>query len=173
MASKVWDDLSMWNVDFSQVLVNFDLQRINELEMALLDALQYTVKVPASEYAKYYFHLRSMMARLGYHLNNTDKGLQPLNILDARKLELATEKYEESWQVETRRRGASMHVLPEMLRKMPNLASSADTISVVPYQDHKASVGLEQLLHDEHINADGSAPKKSHKLKSGKSNEFK
>jgi len=31
MASKVWDDLSMWNADFSQVCSSFTLQRINEL----------------------------------------------------------------------------------------------------------------------------------------------
>lgn len=69
MASKVWDDLSMWNVDFSQVYPSFDLRRVNTLELAMLDALKYVIRVSASEYAKYYFHLRSMMARLG--LNNT------------------------------------------------------------------------------------------------------
>merc|ERR1719453_860347 len=30
MASKVWDDLSMWNADFSQVCHSFTLKRINE-----------------------------------------------------------------------------------------------------------------------------------------------
>jgi hypothetical protein len=52
MSSKVWDDLSMWNADFSQVCSSFTLQRINELELAMLDALRYDVKVKASEYAK-------------------------------------------------------------------------------------------------------------------------
>ena len=41
---------------------------MNTLELAMLDALKYVIRVSASEYAKYYFHLRSMMARLG--LNN-------------------------------------------------------------------------------------------------------
>ena len=61
MASKVWDDLSMWNVDFSNVCPSFTLHRVNELEFAMLEALNYEVRVPASEYAKYYFHLRSLM----------------------------------------------------------------------------------------------------------------
>jgi hypothetical protein len=96
MSSKVWDDLSMWNVDFSNVFAGaFDLQRINQLELAMLYALKYYVKVSAGEYAKYYFHLRSMMARLGYH----GKGgavLVPLDIMSAQKLQLSTQRYQES-----------------------------------------------------------------------------
>ena len=68
LSSKVWDDLSMWNADFSQSCppgVSFPLQRINELELAVLNALSFQVKVPASEYAKYYFLLRSMLIKSG------------------------------------------------------------------------------------------------------------
>jgi hypothetical protein len=71
LASKVWDDLSMWNVDFSNVcgrgggLSVYTLKRINELELALLKALKFNVKVPASEYAKYYFLIRSMLLKSG------------------------------------------------------------------------------------------------------------
>lgn len=78
--------------DFSQVYPTFNLLRVNELELAILDALKYSIRVSASEYAKYYFHLRSMMARLGF-----DDGLShdcaPLDIQGARKLQLSTEKY--------------------------------------------------------------------------------
>jgi len=73
LASKVWDDLSMWNVDFSNVcgrsdragLIAYTLPRINQLELALLKALNFNVKVPASEYAKYYFLIRSMLIKSG------------------------------------------------------------------------------------------------------------
>lgn len=70
LASKVWDDLSMWNVDFSNVsaasgLDQFSLQRINELEVAVLTCLNFVVRVPASEYAKYYFLIRTMLSRSG------------------------------------------------------------------------------------------------------------
>ena len=63
LSSKVWDDLSMWNADFSRtspVVASFPLQRINELEIAVLSCLDYNVEVLASEYAEYYFLLRSM-----------------------------------------------------------------------------------------------------------------
>ena len=65
MASKVWDDLSMWNVDFSHVCPSFDLQRVNSLELTMLEELRYFIKVSAGEYAKYYFLLRSMTVKLG------------------------------------------------------------------------------------------------------------
>lgn len=70
MASKVWDDLSMWNIDFSNVSVAtgiapFSLHRINQLELALLTCLGFDVRVTASEYAKYYFLIRNMLIRSG------------------------------------------------------------------------------------------------------------
>ena len=71
LASKVWDDLSMWNYDFANLtahtagLASFTLSRINELELALLKCLKFIVKVPASEYAKYYFLIRTMLLESG------------------------------------------------------------------------------------------------------------
>ena len=59
MASKVCDDLSMWNADFGHICAEFTLPRINALEAALLKAYGFNATVAASEYAKYYFHLRS------------------------------------------------------------------------------------------------------------------
>lgn len=76
----------MWNADFSQVCPSFTLKRINELELALLDVMGYSVKVSASDYAKYYFHLRSYCVRLG--LSHDLESLAPLNLAGARKLEV-------------------------------------------------------------------------------------
>jgi len=160
MASKVWDDLSMWNVDFSQVSTEFDLQRINELELALLAALEYSVKVPASEYAKYYFHLRSMMARLGFH-NKSISMLMPLDVNGAKKLELSTEQYEYTSVLEqsTRRRGVSVigpgtiNSRGGMLARMHSSPEGAD-----PSIAHEPSMALEQLVHGVHLCADGSVP---------------
>lgn len=64
LASKVWDDLSMWNFDFSKV-GRLTLGRVNELEVAVLQVLQYNVRVEGSDFARYYFHLRHWCMLLG------------------------------------------------------------------------------------------------------------
>jgi hypothetical protein len=97
LASKVWDDLSMWNVDFSNVsaasgLSMFSLQRINQLELAVLTCLNFAVAVPASEYAKYFFLLRTMQNRSGL----LEHAARPLSQQDAARLERRTEHYQDS-----------------------------------------------------------------------------
>lgn len=87
---------TQWNVDFSQSCppgVSFSLQRINELELAVLNALSFKVKVPASEYAKYYFLLRSMLIKSG--LAGEDLGaLDPLDVRGARRLQEVSSQFE-------------------------------------------------------------------------------
>ena len=81
LSSKVWDDLSMWNCDFSKISpggMAFTLRRTNELEIALLESLRYRIKVGAGEYAKYYFLLRGMLCRSGLASDNLTS-LDPLD----------------------------------------------------------------------------------------------
>ena len=142
MASKVWDDLSMWNADFGHVCPSFTLERINELELAVLDFLKYSVCIGASEYAKYYFHLRSMSARLGLSLT-TSNGLQPLNIEGARKLEALTERYEKS------------SVAPDALKRRCVSLNMAEELAIdaghppTPGKQ-QTGVGIEHLLSTLH-----------------------
>lgn len=96
LASKVWDDLSMWNGDFSQTCpagVSFSLQRINELELAVLSCLKYNVKVLASEYAKYYFLLRSMLIRSGLASTDISSSI-PLDSEGAKKFECLSTNFQ-------------------------------------------------------------------------------
>ena len=96
LSSKVWDDLSMWNSDFSQtctVGVHFSVKRINELELAILKALSYKVKVLASEYAKYYFLLRSMLIKSGLGGDEMQK-VNRLDVEDAKRLEQLSTNYQ-------------------------------------------------------------------------------
>ena len=92
LSSKVWDDLSMWNVDFSRCLPEtFTLRRVNQLEVALLSELKYNVKVTASSYARYYFKLRSMLQGSGrLPIENP-----VLTVMKARTLSLIEESKEE------------------------------------------------------------------------------
>ncbi|GAB5037438.1 cyclin-y-like protein [Nannochloropsis oceanica] len=60
LASKVWQDLSSWNVEFSQIFPHFSLQSINRLERLFINQLKWDLYISSSLYAKYYFALRSL-----------------------------------------------------------------------------------------------------------------
>ncbi|CAM9280364.1 unnamed protein product [Pylaiella littoralis] len=90
LSSKVWDDHSMWNRDFSEVSPSFSLGRLNQLEVAVLGVLRFNVKVLSSEYAKYYFHLRAMCVRGG--LSEGHAPIHPLDLEGIRELEAMSSK---------------------------------------------------------------------------------
>ncbi|ETV94495.1 hypothetical protein H310_11811 [Aphanomyces invadans] len=60
LASKVWQDLSSWNVEISNVFPQFPLHSINRLERLFLHYIQWDLYISGSVYAKYYFALRSL-----------------------------------------------------------------------------------------------------------------
>lgn len=60
IGSKIWDDDSLENVHFPKVMPDVSLRMINLLEKVLLDFLDYDLVVKGSEYAKYYFILRTL-----------------------------------------------------------------------------------------------------------------
>lgn len=61
VASKVWDDDSLENVHFPKVMADVTLVMLNKLEKVFLDLfLNYDLVVKGSEYAKYYFIMRTL-----------------------------------------------------------------------------------------------------------------
>jgi Cyclin, N-terminal domain len=139
LSSKVWDDLSMFNLDFSNVsmavssfrsaaggaattpaptpsssLSSFSLQRTNALEVALLQTLNFNVRVAASEYAKYYFLIRTMLLRSGFLDESSNGGsgggsgtaadakvetsVVPPNVDDGQRLENRSSRYQDQLQ---------------------------------------------------------------------------
>ncbi|XP_026056692.1 cyclin-Y-like isoform X2 [Carassius auratus] len=112
LASKVWDDQAVWNVDYCQILKDITVEDMNELERQFLELLQFNINVPSSVYAKYYFDLRSLS-----EANNLNFPLEPLSRDKAQKLEaisrLCDDKYKDL------RKGAKKHSV------------SADNLTVV------------------------------------------
>jgi hypothetical protein len=60
LASKVWQDLSSWNIEFARIYPQFTVQSINRLERTILRLLQWDLFISGAVYAKYYFALRSL-----------------------------------------------------------------------------------------------------------------
>jgi len=123
MASKVWDDLSMWNADFSAVCPSFSLRRINELELTLLSILKFDTTITASNYAKYYFHLRSMCATMG--LGGDLREMQPLSIEGAHRLHISSKNFTEmnNLQQTMRERSATLDPRSALEIRLPGDSS--------------------------------------------------
>lgn len=59
LASKVWEDYSVWNCDFADVCPKSSSSSLAELERTLLKLLSYDVSLDSSEYARVYYDLRA------------------------------------------------------------------------------------------------------------------
>jgi len=60
LASKIWDDDSLENHHFPKVMSDVTVNEINKLEQAFLEFIDYKLVVKGSEYAKYYFIMRTL-----------------------------------------------------------------------------------------------------------------
>lgn len=74
LASKIWEDQAVWNVDYLDVFSNLTIRDLNAIEREVLNGLQFNVALKASVYAKYYFQLRTLSER-----NSHNFPLNPLN----------------------------------------------------------------------------------------------
>jgi len=90
LASKVWEDQAVWNVDFMALFPLASANDLGQLEKKLLGMLGFDVSLKASEYTKIYFSMRSM-----HHDHNHGEfvDLKPLDKEAERKLELKSQSF--------------------------------------------------------------------------------
>lgn len=100
LASKVWDDQAVWNVDYCQILKDITVEDMNELERQFLELLQFNINVPAGVYAKYYFDLRTLA-----EANDLSFPSEPLSKERAQKLEAMSSVMQDKYATEALKNG--------------------------------------------------------------------
>ena len=60
LASKVQQDIPSWNIEFSEICPQYSVSAIKSLESLVCSQLNWNLYIKSSEYAKYYFALRSL-----------------------------------------------------------------------------------------------------------------
>jgi len=90
LASKVWEDQAVWNVDFLSVFPCVTVHDLAQLEKVILNLLQFNVSLKASLYAKYYFELRSFA-----EADSVQFSLEPLSRDAAERLERRSQETEQ------------------------------------------------------------------------------
>lgn len=90
LASKVWEDQAVWNVDFIPLFNAATARDFAHLEKQMLALLAFDVSLKASEYSKIYFDIRAQSNTATEHF----KELNPLDKEGAEKLELKIKSYQ-------------------------------------------------------------------------------
>jgi len=86
LASKVWEDQAVWNVDFIELFPNVTVQDLNRLEKYVLKVLEFNVSIKSSEYVKIYFELREFTD----HIDARDPSTRPMAETHLQQLEIRT-----------------------------------------------------------------------------------
>ena len=89
LASKIWDDDSLENVHFPQVMSDITLKEIAGLEKVFLSIIDYDLVIRGSEYAKYYFILKTFAESF-----NSTLPMGPLDVNQMSELQNNTVKAE-------------------------------------------------------------------------------
>mmetsp|Transcript_3739 Transcript_3739/g.5505 ORF Transcript_3739/g.5505 Transcript_3739/m.5505 type:complete len:707 (+) Transcript_3739:88-2208(+) len=97
LASKVWQDLSSWNIEFATVYPQFSLNAINQLELQFLKMVKWDLYISSSLYAKYYFALRSLLEKQDFRqrYNRMVGGVGSVSPSDALKVQKRSELIKE------------------------------------------------------------------------------
>jgi len=102
LASKVWEDQAVWNVDFLSVFPQVTVSDLNQLEKKVLAFLSFNVSLKRSAYAKYFFELRNYST-----LGEDQFPLKPLDKEQQQRLEQRSEGLESEHRSKSEKRTQS------------------------------------------------------------------
>ena len=68
LASKIWDDDSLENQHFPQVLSEITIKEVVGIEAVFLQMIDFSLNIRGAEYAKYYFILKTLAANFSSSL---------------------------------------------------------------------------------------------------------
>jgi len=91
LASKVWEDQAVWNVDFLELFPLASTYDLGQMEKKILSCLGFDVSLKASEYAQIYFDLRAHVKT--DECSDHFEELKPLSREGESSLELRTLKF--------------------------------------------------------------------------------
>jgi hypothetical protein len=97
LASKVWQDLSSWNIELANVYPQYNLEAINKLELLFLRNVKWDLYISSSLYAKYYFALRSILEKQDFRnrYNRMVCAAGQVDVSQAMKVQKRTEMVKE------------------------------------------------------------------------------
>ena len=81
LASKIWDDDSLENVHFPQVMPDITLKEITSLEKVFLSLIDFDLIIRGAEYAKYYFILKTFAEKFNSTLPMGPLGVEKMSEL--------------------------------------------------------------------------------------------
>jgi hypothetical protein len=100
LASKVWEDQAVWNVDFLNVFPYISVDDLNRIERQYLNAIQYMVTLKSSVYTKYFLDLRSLSEKSNFPMD-------PLSEEQLKNLEIKSQNIEDEFNVHLPNRSRS------------------------------------------------------------------
>ena len=66
LASKFWEDINFWNIDYVDRLDLYPLKAINRMESEFLSLCNYNIYVSAEMYVDYYSRVRNISNPLAF-----------------------------------------------------------------------------------------------------------
>ena len=64
LASKFWEDIAFWNIDYAEALEFYPLKSINRMESEFLSLCDYNIYVSAQLYSQYYNAVREAFKKI-------------------------------------------------------------------------------------------------------------